>query len=381
MSTSHRERVVAAMNLQKPDRVPLMCQFSIGAMMNQLHPDPVAFWYDQKTFADGLIELCQRFLFDGILVSLHGHSDYWKKDLIARKDLGEGRVELQYPDRKELHSWEDLPMVTFLQPRPNKDIESIDIDKDIPDTLDYIPVSHNLYFHLDRDNLFGIFDYLQEKTTGEYSIHGEITSPLDYFLDTLGYENGLIAMMLDPEKCEKILAKYTVMIRDLAVAMCQKDIDAIKISSPFAGMGFISTDFYRQFVLPFEKQIVQAIRQTGKHAYIHTCGSIGDRLEVMCESGLSGLECLDPPPVGNVDLEDAFNRVGDRIFIKGNIDSVNTLLLGDDEKVRRDVGKIIEIGKRKGKGFILSTACSIAPKVSKEHLLMLSQLVEEQGYY
>lgn len=57
MSTSHRERVVAAMNLQKPDRVPLMCQFSIGAMMNQLHPDPVAFWYDQKTFADGLIEL------------------------------------------------------------------------------------------------------------------------------------------------------------------------------------------------------------------------------------------------------------------------------------------------------------------------------------
>ena len=204
---------------------------------------------------------------------------------------------------------------------------------------------------------------------------------MDYFLDTLGYENGLIAMMLDPEKCEKILAKYTVMIRDLAVAMCQKDIDAIKISSPFAGMGFISTYFYRQFVLPFEKQIVQAIRQTGKHAYIHTCGSIGDRLEVMCESGLSGLECLDPPPVGNVDLEDAFNRVGDRIFIKGNIDSVNTLLLGDDEKVRRDVGKIIEIGKRKGKGFILSTACSIAPKVSKEHLLMLSQLVEEQGYY
>ena len=132
--------------------------------------------------------------------------------------------------------------------------------------MDYIPVSHNLYFHLDQDNLFGIFDYLKEKTAGEYSIHGEITSPLDYFLDTLGYENGLIAMMLNPEKCEKILAKYTVMIRDLAVAMCQKDIDAIKISSPFAGMGFISTDFYRQFVLPFEKQIVQAIRQTGKHS-------------------------------------------------------------------------------------------------------------------
>lgn len=376
-----RERVQKAMNLEKPDRVPLMCQFSIGSMMHQLHPDPVEFWYDQKTFADGLIRLCQEFHFDGILVSLHGHSDDWKKDLLARKDLDRGKVELEYPDRKEVHCWTDLPLVSFKEERQYKDIEDIDIDKDIPDVLDYIPVSHNLYFKLNKDNLFGIFDYLSEKTGGRYSIHGEITSPLDYFLDTLGYENGLIAMIVNPEKSKRILEKYSDMVRDIAIGMCRKDIDAIKISSPFAGMGFISTEFYGEFVLPYEKNIVKEIRKSGKHAYLHTCGSIGDRLELMRESGISGLECLDPPPVGNVDLEDAFNRVGDDLFIKGNIDSVNTLLLGDDEKVRTDVGRILDIGMKKGKGFILSTACSIAPEVSKEHLLMLSEMVGEQGVY
>ena len=45
-----RERVLLAMNLHKGDRVPLMCQFSIGFMMNQLQPDPVQFWYDGKTY-------------------------------------------------------------------------------------------------------------------------------------------------------------------------------------------------------------------------------------------------------------------------------------------------------------------------------------------
>ena len=50
-----RERVKAAMNLQHPDRVPLMCQFSIGSMMNQLKPNPVEFWYDKNVFADGLV--------------------------------------------------------------------------------------------------------------------------------------------------------------------------------------------------------------------------------------------------------------------------------------------------------------------------------------
>ena len=73
--------------------------------------------------------------------------------------------------------------------------------------------------------------------------------------------------------------------------------------------------------------------------------------------------------------------IGNDVFIKGNIDSVNSLLYADDKKAEADVHHIIEIGKTKGKGFILSTACSIAPKVTKERLLMLSQMVEKYGQY
>ena len=180
-----------------------------------------------------------------------------------------------------------------------------------------------------------------------------------------GYENGLVALIMEPEKSKSIIDKYANGIRDLAVKMCDKQIDAIKISSPFAGMGFISTEQYIEFVLPYERKIIEAIRAKGVHAYIHTCGSINDRLELMRESKTSGLECLDPVPVGNVDLEDAFDRIGNDLFIKGNIDSINTLLNADDKKAEADVKQIIETGKTKGKGFILSTACSIAPLVTK----------------
>ena len=146
-------------------------------------------------------------------------------------------------------------------------------------------------------------------------------------------------------------------------------------------MGFISSEQYEEFVLPYEKRIIGAIRKKGKHAYIHTCGSIKDRLELMNQSNTSGLECLDPHPIGNVDLSDAFERIGSDLFIKGNIDSVNSLLYADIEKARNDVRQVIETGKTKGKGFILSTACSIAPMVSTERLLMLSQMVEKYGQY
>lgn len=376
-----RERVKAAMNLQHPDRVPLMCQFSIGSMMNQLKPNPVEFWYDKNVFADGLVRLCENFRFDGILVSLHGHSDKWKKDLLKSECLEEGNYKLTYPNRTEVHSWTDLPLVTYTQSKRLPAIEDIDVEKDIPAVINYIPVSQNLYFDLDPEAMFDIFDIIYERVGESVSIHGEITSPFDYFLDLVGYENGLVALIMEPEKCKAILDKFADGILDLAVQMCVKPIDAIKVSSPFAGMGFISSEQYIEFVLPFEQKIISAIRAKGVHVYIHTCGSITDRLELMRESHTSGLECLDPVPVGNVDLEDAFERIGNDLFIKGNIDSVNSLLYADDEKAEADVIKIIETGKNQGKGFILSTACSIAPMVTKERLLMLSQLIDKYGQY
>ncbi len=84
--------------------------------------------------------------------------------------------------------------------------------------------------------------------------------------------------------------------------MCETGVDAIKLSSPFAGAGFISPEDYKEFVFPYEKEIVQTIRKNDVHVYIHTCGAINDRLELMIETGASGIECLDPAPLGNVDL-------------------------------------------------------------------------------
>ena len=48
----------------------------------------------------------------------------------------------------------------------------------------------------------------------------------------------------------------------------------------------------------------------------------------------TGLGDLDPPPLGDVELADAVERIGDRIFIKGNIDSVNTLLFRTAPEIR-----------------------------------------------
>jgi uroporphyrinogen-III decarboxylase len=371
--------MVKAMNREEPDRVPVMCQMSIGHMLLQTGYSPSELWCSAELFAEALLRLRESYSFDGILISLHGHSPDWEKNIEKLKREENQEVILwKNGDRTEF-PLDDLPRHYPCRLPSLPSIADIDPGS-ISQDLDYIPVSQGLNFQLDPDHKYDIFRLIARKAAAEYSIHGEVTSPFDYFLSLFGFERALIYLIENPDKCRDILQRFTEGVEKIALEQTERRVDAIKISSPFAGAGFISHAFYSRFVLPYESQIARAVRSRGVHVYLHTCGAIDDRLEAMAESGISGLECLDPPPLGNVRLEEAKRRVGHKVFIKGNIDPVNVLLQGDPDTVERDVRKRIEAGKPGG-GFILSTACSIAPHTKKENIRVLSAITEQQGYY
>ncbi len=372
-----RDRVRAAMRLQPVDKIPLMCQMSIGHMLQQYPCSQADFWHDVNTFADGLVALRELYQFDGILVSLHGHDPDWRKNIASRRMTDEYE-EIVWNNGDTTHFlFDDLPWHIAAVPRKLPDIFNV-TRSDLHQHLDFIPVSQGLKFYIHPEHRFDIFHLLKERVGDQYSIHGEITSPFDYYLDFIGYQEGLMGMIDAPDKVKMIMGHYSEMIKELAVAMCGQGIDAIKVSSPYASSSFISPEYYSEFILPFEGDIARAVRSTGVEIYTHTCGAINDRLELMFDGGVSGIECLDPDPLGDVELEDAFKRIGTRGFIKGNIDSVMILLQGSEEAIVNDVRHRIETGKQYP-GFILSTACSIAPRVARTRIQLLRRLIDQHG--
>jgi hypothetical protein len=371
-----QERMQTAMSLGTPDRVPVMCQMSIGHMLN-LPTSPVEFWYDAGTFAWGLCELRERYGFDGVLVSLHGHSPEWRSGVQEARKAGDGEEVLWKDGSRTLHPKNDLPQVLPKAEAARPLLQQLRRG-DLPARIGYIPVSQGLRFAIDPSHEFDVFRLVRDRIGNEYSMHGEITSPFDYYMDLFGHEEGLLGLIDFPEAAALVLDHYSGLLCDLATRMCGAGVDAIKVSSPYAGGGFISRDFYAKFVLPYERRLARAIRQQGVHVYTHTCGAIGDRLDLLLEAGVSGIECLDPPPLGNVELSEAKRVMRGKAFIKGNIDSVNVLLNGTREDVVRDVRERLRIG-REGGGFILSTACSVAPGVLPERLVLLRELAEEWG--
>ncbi|MGE5351052.1 MAG: uroporphyrinogen decarboxylase family protein [Acidobacteriota bacterium] len=381
------------MSLLEPDRVPVMCQLSLGHYFLYSGVKPMDIWYTSEGFAEALVRLQEKYKFDGILVNLPGRDPDYQKDIsnIEEKD-GETVIRWNdgsytvFPQNDNPHYFlpggsRNFPTFDELDPEKLFYVEPWDIteikypftwgfEHEVRPFTDFFPDYH-----------FLTIKKVMEKTKGEVSVHSEVFSPWSQFLELLNYENALMAIMLDPQKAKACLENLTQGAIALGKKQASLGVDAVLISSAFAGAGFISRQHYEEFVAPYERKIVEEIKKEYNiPVYTHTCGKIGDRLDLMMKTGTNGIDTLDPPPIGTVDLEEAKKMLSGKVFIKGNIDPINTLLNGSREEISQDVRWRLETGKPHG-GYILSSACSVAPSTPPENIMLLETLSEEFGKY
>ncbi len=372
------------------DRVPVMCQLALGHYLLNTDVAPSEIWFTSEGFSKALITLQERYGFDGILINLGGCDPDWMQHVQRIDTAEDGGQTVFFTNGDTAKCPADDNTHHFPkggQQRPTIDeVDPARIYYDDPHGLGGL--KYPFYFGLDPyqpdpndywpDYYFRALEAVLGQVGETVSVHAEIFAPWTHLMDLFGYEQSLMNLMDDPDKCRAILAAYAKGAAELGVEYARRGADAVLISSAFAGGGFISPRQYEQFVLPYEAEVVGRIKQEGVPVYTHTCGDIGDRLELMADTGIDGIDTLDPPPLGSVDLEDAKARIGDRLFFKGNIDPVNTLLNKSSEEVREDALWRLKVGSPGG-GYILSSACSVSPRVPPENLTTLVEASKEFG--
>lgn len=388
-----KRRMALAMQHQPPDRVPVMCQLSLGHYFLNAGLPPHRVWFTSEGFAEALVKLQQRYRFDGILINIPGRPADLLDDVVQIEKTGDGGEKLVWKDGSyTIVPPNDSAHHYAADGSPPKRADFATLDPDTLDGLDDLAGYIWNTYHVPRlagkttpgplsdvpEYFHRTFDLVKAAVGDEVSVHEEVFSPFTHLMELFGYEEALMGLLTDPAKSHALLDRLTNASIAMGVAQARRGADAVLISSAFAGGGFISREMYREFVMPYERRLTDAIRPTGVPVYTHTCGRIGDRLELMAETGIDGLDTLDPPPLGNVELSDAKRALGDRLFIKGNMNSVALLDYKTKEQVLAEAAERIRIGKPGG-GYILSTACSVAPRVEPWKLELLTPLVEEIG--
>lgn len=385
MSDRPADLMNQAMAMQQPARVPAMCQLAIGHVMLNTDIHPTDYFLSSAAYAEGVLRMREAYDFDGILLHKPGRdSDFGGLIDRVERDLDEPTVFLTDGTRIECMR-DDDPYFrddgSLLRPAIH--------DVDPADPFGWAPPSFLAWSHHKGSanvrraedfpaHWFDCIDRVRGAIGDEFSLHGEVRAPLDHFFMVLGIEEGAVSFLTHPDETRVLMEVFAEISSAWAVAQIRRGCDAIKISSPFAGAGFLSRDMYREWIVPYEARVARAVREEGGFVYTHTCGAIGDRLDLMAETGLNGIETLDPPPLGTVDLLTAKETLRDRLFIKGNIDPVNGLLRNSLDGAREEVERVYGIGCEGGQ-YILSTACSVAPPTSPENIRQLAACVRRHA--
>ncbi len=137
----------------------------------------------------------------------------------------------------------------------------------------------------------------------------------------------------------------------------------------------LSPDMYRQQVLPFHRQLVEALADPGPNA-IHLCGDASRFFPLLRdELGIRSFDTGFPIDFGRVRAQ-----VGPEVEIRGG-PSVMFLQMASPAQVRQEVARILGTGIAQGGRFILREGNNLPPGVGLDPLWAMYESAKEFGRY
>ena len=150
----------------------------------------------------------------------------------------------------------------------------------------------------------------------------------------------------------EVVAEYARRIQDQV-----KRALAVGIRSAFGWVGpelcippLMSVRDFDDFVFAFDRPVIEAIHEAGGCVWVHCHGRMGPVLERFVEMGVDVLNPVEPPPMGDLTLQEAFRRVGGRMGIDGNVETHDLMTMPPD-RMRELVYRTLECGR--GRRLIL----------------------------
>lgn len=222
----------------------------------------------------------------------------------------------------------------------------------------------------------GLKDRLRTIHEGGYAAVLNLPSA---FVHTSQYLRGFQDWFMDIAADQKLISALFDAVLEASLAMCRvileevgSEVDVLMASDDLGLQGglMISPEAYRRLIKPRHRQYFQLMRELSPaKIFFHTCGSVADIIEDLIEIGV---DVLHPVQVSAAGMEPKVLKAkyGERLAFWGAIDTQRVLPLGTTEDVRAEVERRIEeLGA--GGGYVLGAVHNIQPDVPVENILAM----------
>jgi MtaA/CmuA family methyltransferase len=207
---------------------------------------------------------------------------------------------------------------------------------------------------------------LHEKVGGELPVMGWVEGGLALVNVLRGDTNLMLDLYDRPDWVKDLLERATEAQIAFARAQVEAGADVIGLGDAIASQ--ISPEMYREFALPYEKRIFEAVRGMGAICRLHICGNTTRIVPLMAETGADIVD-LD----WMVDMRAAalcYGTSGPAVC--GNFDPVTVMLRGSEQQIISAVRESLAAG---GPRCISAAGCEIPDRTPPLHLHLHNSLL------
>ncbi len=194
--------------------------------------------------------------------------------------------------------------------------------------------------------------------TGPFSLAAVLRGTQAFLMDLATVDEQPLRELL--EFCTDVVIAY-------GRAMIATGVHGIQFGDATASL--VSPEDFERFVVPCQRRVLEALAQESCDLWIHICGKTDHVLPLMRDLPFHGFE-VD----AKVDLGTARRLLGDRIALKGNLDTTYLLQQSADD-VRRESVRILREGP--GTGVVFSPGCGVPRRTPLANLRAMVQAAEE----
>ena len=182
-----------------------------------------------------------------------------------------------------------------------------------------------------------------------------------------------------PEIVHELMEEYTKVNLHTIKLLTEAGVDILFYFDDLGqrDRSILSLSQFREFILPYYKQLYNAAHKGGAFIVQHSCGFVDDFLPDMVDAGLNCIQALEP--AAGVNLAALKENLGDKLAFMGGMDSSRVLNFGSPDDVEADVKKCIKAAGYGG-GYFAGPSHNIL-NVPWENLLALRDAIEKWQYY
>jgi uroporphyrinogen decarboxylase len=318
------ERITAALNGEKPDKVPVMLHnFMLaarehGITMEQYRNSP-------KLIAECFIASVEKYQYDGVLIDI---------DTVTLAGAVGVKVDFPVDDPARSHEGNIINLEDVFNLKP-VNIESY---RYVQNCLEAVRILKDYY----KDEIF---------------VRGNCDqAPFSLASMMRGAQTWMLDLMMGTEEQIEFLLEYCFDAGSQFIRlMTQTGCHMVSNGDSPAGPEMISSDMYVRYALPYEKRLAEIAHKKGVKYALHICGNTDVILDHMLETGADAID-LDY----KTDIRKIYEAFHKTTTLIGTIDPSGVLALGTPEDVMEKSLELLNL-YRDSSRFILNAGCAIPP--------------------